>query len=732
MIVAVLSRTKFLVFTACLWALVPLNLQAQNDARGSSERQGVTRSHPLPIEPLPTPEGRDASAVRFGGDGDGLVMSETQILHRIGRIYSYQADLLMAEADGDEEKARNLLELAMTEMSTLLQADGVGDHERFQEMYRTVLTEYERYYGPSDSLAFPYGDIYQARADMFAVMNDFETPLLEDVRFENLRPIETTIPMTMNRLVEQSISYLLKSPDKHLYRWISRAETYLPMVEQILREEGVPDELKYLAMVESGLNPTARSWAQAAGMWQFISATGRAYGLDVNSWVDERLDPEKSTRAAARHLRDLYVMFDNDWQLALAGYNCSPGRIRRELARAERRLGRKANFWDIYNNIPRETRNYVPMFIATALVVSNPDAFPLREVEPGPRYEYDFVPVPGMIDLSTVAELAGTTTATIRALNPELKRNATPPAKGNYFVRVPLGAADTFLAGLEKLPPSEIKSATEYTVRRGDALGRIASRHGISLRELMSANGLRKSTIYPGQSLVIPVPAYDAPAALNLSDAEPKSVQYRDRVVRPILVKEAVADRTRRDAPVVSTSTRQGEAPASPEVKTEPETETRVVYTVRRGDSLTKIGSKYGVSVAQLKAWNNLRSSTIQVGQRLYLYESGNAPRVTETKPTEHRVRRGDSLIKIASRYGVTVNQLKTWNSLSSSTIHPGQRLAVSGSADGAAQVTHRVRRGDSLGKIARRYGVSVRQIKDWNGLRSNTIYPGQRLTINS
>ncbi|HEX7070480.1 MAG TPA: LysM peptidoglycan-binding domain-containing protein, partial [Rhodothermales bacterium] len=136
--------------------------------------------------------------------------------------------------------------------------------------------------------------------------------------------------------------------------------------------------------------------------------------------------------------------------------------------------------------------------------------------------------------------------------------------------------------------------------------------------------------------------------------------------------------------------------------------------------------------VAQLKSWNNLRSNTIQVGQRLYLYENGAGGQVAESKPTEHRVRRGDTLGEIATRYGVTVAQIKSWNSLKSSTIVPGQRLKVDGPSEGMAQVTHRVRRGDSLGKIAKQYGVSVRQIKDWNGLRSNTIYPGQRLTINS
>lgn len=732
-------RMLVIACSALLWLSVSGEARAQQSRSAlgwsGSVDQKVTRTNPLPVEPIPAPERLTTPSVR-GGDGEGE-LSEAQILHRIGRIYRYQSDLLMAEADGDDEKARNLLELAMTEMATLIQADGVEDRPRFQEMFRTILMEYERHYGPSDSLAFPYGDIFQARADMFAAMNELETPLLEDVpMLDHLQPIETTIPMTMNRLVEQSIAYLLRSPDKHLYRWLSRAETYLPMVEKILREEGVPDELKYLAMIESGLNPTARSWAHAAGMWQFIQATGKAYDLNVNSWVDERLDPEKSTRAAAKHLRDLYQMFDGDWHLALSGYNCSPGRIRRELARAERRLGRKATFWDIYDNIPRETRNYVPMFIATALVASNPDAFNLRQVEPGPDYAYDLVPVPGMLELSTIARLAGTSTETIRALNPELRRNATPPTRGNYYIRIPLGKSDQFMAALEDLPPTQVKQAVEYTVRRGDALGRIASKNGVSLKELMAANNLRSTTIHPGQSLVIPVPAYDAPVEINLAGAKPSRVQYGNRVVRPIVVDESVTRQARTESPAIASRTTQPTATPVREARQETraeepaQTQTRVVYTVRRGDSLTKIGEKYGVSVAQLKDWNNLRSSTIHVGQRLYLYEN-ESRQVADSKPSQHVVRRGDTLGKIASTYGVSVNQLKTWNNLKSSTIVPGQRLALNGSS-GSTAVTYRVVRGDSLGKIARKYGVSVRQIKDWNGLRTNTIYPGQRLTINS
>src|SRR5690606_38766660 len=371
-----LTSFSFLVVFCLALAPVPL-AHAQSDSGGKSGRAGTvepsTRLQSRPPASLPV-ENDVRVIVRSRPDDEPL--SDREILSAIGRIYDRHARLLEAAALEDNDLVEEQLDVAMTEIQQLLAYPEVVARPRFRDLYRTVLSEYERHYGiPADSLALPFGDIFAVRDELFDALNMVDEPLLEDVDVPFVTPVATTIPMTQNRLVEQSIAYLLRSPEKHLYNWMSRAQTYFPMIEKILAEEGVPDELKYLAMVESGLNPRARSWAAANGMWQFISATGRAYGLEVNSWVDERLDPEKATRAAARHLKDLHKMFGGDWQLALAGYNCSPARVKRAIARAERRLNRRATFWDIYNDIPRETRNYVPMFIAAALVSSNPDAY---------------------------------------------------------------------------------------------------------------------------------------------------------------------------------------------------------------------------------------------------------------------------------------------------------------------------------------------------------------------
>ncbi|MEX0599322.1 MAG: transglycosylase SLT domain-containing protein, partial [Rhodothermales bacterium] len=275
------------ILLVVLTLVIPVTGQAQHPVHSvdaGPRLEALPPSYiPLAVEArLP---GSDALAGEIRGD---------VLLTRLARLYDLQARVLEAAAVGDHGRTERLLDQAMAALQVLIEEPDITERPRFRDLYRTIVAEYERFYGvPSDSLALPYGDIYAVRSALFDAMNAVEEPLLENVSFPPLGPVASSVPMTMNRLVEQSISYLVSSPEKHLYHWLSRAQTYFPMIERVLREEGVPDELKYLAMIESGLNPRARSWASANGMWQFMSATGRSYGLQVNSWVDERMDPEK-------------------------------------------------------------------------------------------------------------------------------------------------------------------------------------------------------------------------------------------------------------------------------------------------------------------------------------------------------------------------------------------------------------------------------------------------------
>lgn len=691
-------------------------------------------------------------------------LNAAQVMRRMARLYALQADILVAQTAADTGRVADLLEQAMTHLGRLVEQPTLMSDARFRELYRTVVTEYEQYYGVSDTLDLQRGDIYAFRADAFAAIDD-DALLLERVMPPTIAPADTEVPMVINRLVERSVAFLLKDPQSHVYPWLSRSATYFPMIEHILAEEDAPDELKYLALIESGLNPQARSWARAVGMWQFMAATGRQYGLDVNTWVDERRDPEKATRAAARHMNDLYERF-GDWHLALAAYNCGSGNVRKAQRRARAR-GEGQDFWSIYPYLPRETRGYVPMYIAAALVTSNPEAFSLRPPTPGPRYEYDYVPVQGMLELRDIARLADTDVETIRALNPELRRSVLPPSRDAYYVRLPLGSYAQFAEGYAQLPKSERRTAVEYVVRRGDALGKIAGRYGVSVRELRRANDLRGSLIRIGQRLIIPVPSYepDNSQTLAVAEGEPAIVRYASRPQRPIAVErpltlarannaqipvrqasmtrsgasdeeeapKTLADKEpREEAAATKAAEKPAAAPAAEAKRAEPSTPagTRKVYTVRRGDTLGEIAEDHGVRASDLRRWNSMRGSRIRAGQRLYIYLPEGQRDPAEAAPTSYRVRSGDTLSGIAARYGVSMRDLRRWNDLSGSRIRAGQELIIQPEARGDQSTTYRVRSGDSLYLIAQRHSVTVSDLKRWNGLRSNKLMPGQTLKI--
>lgn len=661
-------------------------------------------------------------------------------LERLSELYSYQAELMAALARGDDEAATSVLDKAMTSLGNLAQKDYLMDEPRFSSVYRVLMGEYEQVYGPSDTLFTAFGDIFEVRKALFAELESIEDPLLEDVAPSGLQPVGTEFPMTMNRLVESSMQFLLRERKETMQTWLSRADTYFPMIEQIFEEEGVPDELKYLAMIESGLNPRARSWASAVGMWQFIAATGRAYDLNVNAWVDDRMDPELATRAAAKHLKDLYKMYDEDWQIALAGYNCSPRCIRRAI----RSSGKSdPSFWDIYPYLPRETRNYIPTYIATSLIASNPEAYGLERGMPGPDYSYHIVPVTGMLSLSDVAAMAGTDVATIKALNPNLRRETLPPTVGAFYLRVPVGSYESFAASYEALPEDAKRPSGEYIVRRGDTLSGIGQQFGVSVAMIMQKNGLRSTNIRIGQRLVVPIADYsNSIPDVQFADATSSIVQYRRRVNRPILMEEQVATASeQRDGtasasqtpirPASQTTASQTTASSGPSATptaSQPDGPVRVVHTVRRGDTLSTISRQYGVSIRNIQGWNGVSGSRINVGQRLEIFTDGRSAPAPASGPITHRVQRGDTLSEIADTYNVTVSQLRQWNDIKGSNIRVGQRITVY-SAQGQP-VEHVVRRGDTLIQIAQQYGVSVANIKEWNSLRSNTIRVGQRLKM--
>ena len=693
------------------------------------------------------------AAFAAGADAPDAVSADTpltdeQIARRVARLYQRQADLLQADADGDEARYTTLLDDLLTDLNVLAQRPGILSDDRFREVYSSALTEYERFY---ERPALDRGDIYAFRAAaMEAVEPSFATgtPLLEHVDLPKASTFPTTIPMDVNAKVEKYITFLLKRPS-HVNRLRQRSDTYLPMIERILAEEGVPDELKYLAMVESALVPAARSHAGAAGMWQFISATGRAYGLKAESERDDRLDPELATRAAARHLRDLYDRF-GDWQLALAGYNCNPAVIARAKRRFERDNDRPATFWDIDHAIPRETRAYVPMFIATALVVSNPDAYGVPPHEPGPRYVFDRVPVAGGTRLSDVARLIDADESVLRALNPSLRKGRVPTVRVPHMLRVPVGAYAENQAALDRLAPPEanpVQFAAEtvlYGTQSVRPLEPLADSPALLAAAETSARARATTRPTPPSAdrpaarlLAQSAPAVRQPSPARSSFAAPRTAQPEtdapaERQPEPV----AAADPT----PVTPASSPAVDAPQFDASASSPAPALVAQAPAPEPKKQADAPSDDGASIAALIRDEAPASADDDSTPAPVLSEAPAPPvRVVrapaEPRRTVHTVRRGEYLLKIANQYGVSLSQLRAWNGLSSDTVRPGQKIrVVAGSAPARRaeprETVHKVRSGENLTRIARTYGVTVTQIKEWNRLSSETIRVGQRLTI--
>lgn len=371
------------------------------------------------------------------------------------------------------------------------------------------------------------------------------------------------IPIVMNDSVETWLNYFQDGGRERFTLFLERSHKYIPMMRQILREQNLPEDLVYLAMIESGFNPHAYSRARATGPWQFMARTGKRYGLKINSWVDERRDPEKSTVAAAAYLKDLFDQF-NDWYLAAAGYNAGEGKIHRAIRRYD-----TTDFWEMtkHRYLKRETRNYVPKLIAAALISKNPEQYGFINLNYEEPLNHDKIVVDRMIDLRVVARLAGSSYEEIKALNPSLKLWITPPDDPAFELNLPHGTARLFEKQVAGLNSEERLEGEAYTVQGGEAIQQIAKRHRLHASHLRLVNGLsERQNPAPGQNLVLPAPP-----------PEGEKWAFRDL--------ESVEG----------------------------------IYIVRAGDSLWTIARRHRVGIANLKEWNpNLqRTRTLHPGQKI-------------------------------------------------------------------------------------------------------------------
>jgi membrane-bound lytic murein transglycosylase D len=449
------------------------------------------------------------------------------------------------------------------------------------------------------------------------------------------------IPMVLNDRVVAYVDYFSTRHKSFFEASLARSGRYVATFQTVFEEAGIPKDLVYMAHVESAFKTNAYSRAKAKGIFQFISGTGRRYGLRIDSWVDERSDPDKSARAAAAYLKDLYGMF-GDWYLALAAYNAGEGKIQRSLVKTG-----KSDFWSLAStkSLRAETRNYVPAILAAALIAKQPEKYGF-DVAPDAPLATDVVKIDGQIDLRVLARLADTDAELIRQMNPQLRRGATPPGAVTD-VRVPAGRGEATSIAYAALPASDRMVIARHQVAKGETLGTIARNYGVTSTVLARANGLDvKSTLKSGQEIVVPA----------------------------VLAPAVVVDGNRTHA---------------------------VTYRVQRGDTLSAIAGRYRTSATAIAQASGISlHSSLRVGQRLVVPAKrsrapvataslsgggtaarsgkGGSGKAATAKPVVHTVRRGETLYRIADRYQVSVDTICSINKINANgVLYPGTRLTI-------------------------------------------------------
>jgi membrane-bound lytic murein transglycosylase D len=461
----------------------------------------------------------------------------------------------------------------------------------------------------------------------------FEEPnthtLYDDSRYD--------FPITMNSRVEGWIDYFTGRGRHHMERYLARSSRYIPMMKEILRKEGLPEDLVYLALIESGFNLRARSHARAVGPWQFMKATGTRYGLRVDAWIDERHDPVLSTAAAASYLKDLYLMFES-WYLAAAAYNAGEYKILRAIKSAQ-----SNNFWRLAETryIRRETKDYVPKLIAASIIAKNAEKYGFGDIVYEQPLDFETVVVDFPVPLSRLADLLDTSAEDIENLNPQLRRGIVPPGTESYELRVPVGSRVVVQRAVAAMRASltNPEMPTQYQVRAGDTLNSVSRKYGLRSNDLAYVNNLsRRERLVPGSSLIIPKQERRAANA--------------------------------RTVPAVDQS---GGGTAK-------------THKVRRGESLWSIAEKYNVTIQDIFSWNGMSDSHILPGRVLVVHPDAGKKIVRERVPQGqtdasgylvHVVQRGETLWGIAARYNTNINSLKKINRLGRNRIYPGKRLRV-------------------------------------------------------
>jgi membrane-bound lytic murein transglycosylase D len=658
---------------------------------------------------------------------------------------------------GDTVNAARFFEHSIEILNKLASYPGIEQNEEFTELAQSIIDDYETYIQSIDELG-EGSSMFIVRDKLFQeferIQSTPESDFKNDAQANAIAgikpklPDKFTIPLDDNESVQKGIKFLTgnKFGNKALKGWLARSSRWFPMMKRIAKEENMPEEIIFLAMNESALVPNNISKAGAVGLWQFMRATGEMYGLNSKSsvFVDERRDPEKATRAAMKHLKDLYNEL-GDWHLAMAAYNCGLGGVRKAI----RKSGKDSvNFWDIQKLLPKETSGYVPLFIATVKVMYNLELYGIdtKDIKYEPEFKYDSYCLNEPVSLKALAKAANMPVGEFNQLNPEIISGCTPSDVKEYKLKIPQGTLNSFAQNFATLTPEEKMPWIEHKVAKRETIASIAQRYGVPVRQVMAVNDITNSRTKLSVGSIIKVPTDKSDNSLDLTKDngldEPTPVQKS------------------------ATSRPQQNISSNNESNTD-----YITHKVAKGETLYSIAMRYGIRPTDLRNLNDIPydNDQIQAGQVLKISQNSQVAtniksktkvndededqptkreKRTVTKTSKHKVKKGETLAKIADDYNVTMDAIKKQNNIKKNKIVVGQTLTITSSKavntdrtiDVAAntkinknrKVTHKVKKGENLSTIASRYGVTESQVKAWNPglIKSNVVIANSKLNI--
>lgn len=663
----------------------------------------------------------------------------------------------------DTAKAAENFEQAIDILNSISSYSGVKSNQDYLELVKAILVDYETYIQNINQLD-EGSSLYLIRESL---NKEMELSLQKkDIKIGLISPpnkigtyeqkaasLNFTIPMEDNEYVQKSIEFLTQKPigRKFIKGSLQRSGLWGGIIKKIILEEGMPPEIFYLAMVESGFNPFAVSRAKAVGMWQFISSTGKLYNLNNRNsvWIDERRDPIKSTYAAMRHLKDLYNQL-GDWHLAISAYNCGINAVQRAISRLN--SSDSVNFWNIMGFLPRETRNYVPLFIAVVKVATNPEVygFTPEEVAPTKEINFDTYTLKEPVSLQAIAKCANVSVDAIKELNPELIVPFTPPDVQEYEIRIPFGSKSDFITKFVALKPEEKTPFHVYNVSKGETIQQIAEKFNVDIDQILLANNLSFSAKRLKKGTLIRIPVLstkiDSP-----SDDDP-STNFNQNSLNSF---PGIKVETNPDSVFTKENSPNTENYANKVV---------IRYFVKKGETLQSIAEKYKVEVDSIIFWNGIITQRVYENQPLRILIPSPNHLEDETNPITskvnidsihffsntlkkdkkiHIVKKGETLEFIAKKYKLSVSDLIRWNPALKTRkkfiLLAGEKLvyylnpisSITKKNISNIDKIHIVRPGDTLSSIAREYGVSFNDLIKRNPkLNPERIRVGQKIYI--